>query len=74
MTADRILSQHGNVIAADFKPRPWWEELTVTIKCEWLYLDGIVGLLRVTTSFAGKPCGEPQHLFADLATGQIATL
>lgn len=73
MTTARILSQHGNVIAADFRPRASME-LTVGIHCETLYCDGLVTLIRATTSFAGKPFGEPQHILGNLATGQIATL
>ena len=70
----RILSQHGNVIAADFRPRAWWEELTVNIKTETLFCDSHITLIRVTTSFAGEPFGEPQHILGNLATGQIVNL
>ena len=72
MTA-RILSQHGNVIAADFRPSRT-AELTVNIHCETIYCDGLVTLIRVTMTFEGKPYGEPQHILGNLATGQIVNL
>ena len=68
----RIISQSGNVIAADFKPRASLD-LTVDIRCETLYCDALVTLILVTLTFGGKPyCA--QHILGNLATGQIATL
>ena len=69
----RILSQHGNVIAADFKLRTS-SELVITLKTETLFIDGFITLIRVTTVFEGKPIGSPQHILGDLTTGHIVQL
>lgn len=69
--SERILSQHGNVIAADFR-RPL--EIDISFKSEWLFVDGRVALMRIQTFIEGKPWGESLHVLADLATGRIATL
>ncbi len=50
MTA-RVLSQHGNVIAADFRPR---DRLTVEIKTEILYIDRLVCLMRFSLYYQGR--------------------
>lgn len=72
MTAERIRSQHGNVIAADFRPRPSLD-ITVTFKSETLYHDGAVMLTRTTTFLGDKPLGV-MHFAADLATGHVVQL
>lgn len=68
----RILSQHGNVIAADFKPRASLD-LTVNIKAETLYCDGLAVLLRTVASFEGKPIAVI-HFLSDLTTGRVVQL
>lgn len=68
---DRIRSLHGNVISADFRPRPA-PDLTVTLASEVLYCDGRVILTRATASFAGTEAAV--HLLGDLATGHVTTL
>ena len=72
MSTSRILSQHGNVIAADFKPRTS-SELVITLKTETLYCDGIVTLIRCTGDFAGKTYFST-HILGDLTTGHIVQL
>lgn len=71
MTADRILSQHGNVIAAEFRPRSL--ELDVTFQSETLFQDSAVMLLRTTASLEGKPI-LVTHFLGDLATGLVVQL
>jgi hypothetical protein len=68
----RILAQHGNVIAADFRPR---SEFTLSIRfaTETLYLDDRVMLMRVSALLDDRPL-LVQHVIGDLATGEIATL
>jgi hypothetical protein len=68
----RILSQHDNVIAADFRPRTSLD-ITVTFKTETLYADGTVMLLRTTASIGDKPF-LVTHILGDLATGAIVQL
>jgi hypothetical protein len=68
----RIRSHHGNVIAADFRPHTA-SDLTVTIKTETLYADGLVMLTRTTASFADKPI-LVTHFAGDLATGHLVQL
>lgn len=68
----RILAQHGNVIAADFRPRlPL--DLSIAFKSETLYLDSEVLLLRTTVLFGTRPLGV-LHFLSDLATGHIVQL
>ena len=71
MTA-RILSQHGNVIAADFRPRATF---TVSLSCktENLYEDDHILLTRTTASIDGKPL-TVLHLAGNKATGHIVQL
>jgi hypothetical protein len=69
----RIISQHGNVIAADFRPRASLD-LTVTFKRETPYADDSVMLLRLTTLLDGKPFGDAMHFAADQRTGRIVML
>jgi hypothetical protein len=68
----RIRSQHGNVISADFRPRTSLD-LTVTVKAETLYTDGLVVLTRATAYFADKPI-VTIHTLGDLATGHTVQL
>lgn len=70
MTADRILSQHGNVIAADFRPSL---KITVTLTTEMLYCDGRVTLIRSIAIMDGKPIAVT-HALGDHATGNVTTL
>ena len=72
MTTNRILSTHGNVIAADFRPRA---VLTVTLGCktEILYEDAHVMLTRTTVLMDGRAT-DPVHLAGDKATGRIVQL
>jgi hypothetical protein len=66
---DRILSQHGNVIAADFRPRL---SIEITFKTDTLYQDDRVLLTRTTALLGGRPlCAL--HVMGDLTTGRIAT-
>lgn len=69
MTA-RILSQHDNVIAADFRPRV---SIDVELRSETLYCDDHIILTRATALLGGKPIAV-MHFMANLETGQIATL
>ena len=68
----RILSEHGNVIAADFRPRV---ELTVDIGCktEILYEDDHVMVTRTTATIGGRPA-MTLHLAGNKATGHIVQL
>ncbi len=51
----RILSQHGNVISADFQPRPFdVSAIQIDIKTEILYCDHLVCLMRFHLLFEGK--------------------
>lgn len=70
---DRILSQHGNVIAADFKPTSPSLDLTVALASEVIYCDGHVTLIRTVGSIDGKPVFVI-HTLGDLATGNSTTL
>jgi hypothetical protein len=46
-----IISQHGNVIAADFRPRV---SIDIQVKSEILYCDEHVCLLRFHLVYDGK--------------------
>ena len=72
MTADRIRSRHGNVIAADFRPRTS-AQIAVTLTTETLYHDGHVTLLSTTAAIGGTPIATT-HVLGDLATGQATSL
>lgn len=72
MTA-RILSQHNNVIAADFRPSTS-RDLTIHVKSEVLYSDELVILTRTTAELGGKPLSAPLHFLGDFATGHIVQL
>lgn len=69
---NRILSQHGNVIAADFRPDRL-ADLTVTFTSETLYCDDHVILTRITATMGGKPI-IVLHFAGDLATGKSTNL
>ena len=68
----RILSRHGNVIAADFRPRA---SFTVSLSCktENLYEDDHVMLTRTTALVDGQPV-LTLHLAGNKATGHIVQL
>lgn len=68
----RILSQQGNVIAADFRPSTS-TSITVTLETETLYADDKIALVRTTGSIDGKPV-LMTHILGDLATGHIVQL
>ena len=70
---DRICSRHGNVIAADFRPRLKASDITVNLATETLYHDGHVVLIRTVASFGGKHVATV-HTLGDLATGHVTTL
>lgn len=72
MTSDRILSQHGNVIAANFAPDAK-ATMTVTLTNETLYCDGHVTLIRTIGHMGGKPAFT-FHTLGDLATGNATFL
>ncbi len=71
MTA-RVLSQHGNVIAADFRPRASLE-IPIRVQSEVLYRDDRVMLTRTTAYLGDKPCFVA-HFLGDLETGAIINL
>jgi hypothetical protein len=68
----RIISQHGNVISADFSAKPDHQAM-VTIKSETLYYDGSVMLTRTTALLNDKPISV-LHFLGDLAAGRIVQL
>ena len=59
----RILSQDGNVIAADFRTRPL--QVTISATAETLYTDDLVTLTRITYRVNGAPSAI-QHVMTDL--------
>jgi hypothetical protein len=69
----RILSQDGNVIAAQFDTR---FDLTFEINTEILLCDGRVFLMRVVYLHAGRPVKNlpVQHFLYDLETGRHTVL
>ena len=67
----RILSRHGNVIAAEFRPAS--PDLTINIKSEILYQDGSVLLMR-TTALIDDQTTATLHFLADMKTGSIVHL
>jgi hypothetical protein len=68
----RVLSQHGNVIAADFKKNASLDT-AVNFKSETLYCDGSVILTRITALSDDRPI-LVTHFLGDLATGTIVQL
>lgn len=71
MTA-RILSRHGNVIAADFRPRRL-ADISVRMTTETLYCDGHVTLIRATVQIGDEPPSRT-HILGDIAIGHIVQL
>ena len=69
---ERIRSRHGNVIAADFRPRPA-PALTFDLTTETLFCDGRITLVRSTATLGGKAVAVT-HVLGDLATGHVTTL
>lgn len=70
--ASRILSQDGNVIAADFRPSLDMS-VTVEVRSEVLYRDDRVMLTRTMALVGNKPCFA-MHFLGDLETGAIINL
>lgn len=70
---NRVVSQHGNVIAADFRPRRALDELHVTFQTDILCDDEHVLITRTTTTFAGERVAV-LHLAFNKATGRVAQL
>ncbi len=70
--SDRIRSQHGNVIAADFRPHATLDA-SVEIRNEVLYRDDRVMLTRLTALLGGKP-SYVTHFLGDLETGALINL
>lgn len=64
MTA-RILSQHGNVIAADFKPR---SSVDIEVKSEILFCDTQVCLMRFHLLYQGQVIAT-EHLTVQQPNG-----
>jgi len=50
---NRILATHGNVIAADFRPRAA-DAVEIAVQSEILYCDHLVCLLRFRLLFQGR--------------------
>lgn len=69
----RILSQHSNVIAAEFRRRV---NLTVEVTFDTLYQDDRVRLYCSRFSYGGQPVPTlpPDYFLADLRTGKVQTL
>jgi hypothetical protein len=66
----RILSQTGNVIAADFRPRA---SIEGSLSLEIIYSDDRVMLTRCAMHF-GDRCMGLFHFLADLQTGHVVNL
>ena len=73
MRNSRILSQHGNVIAADFRPKASLN-ISVDIKTEVVHRDEDVVLIKAAFFIGGKPFLPTQHYLFSLATGEHVTL
>jgi len=69
----RILSQHGNVIAADFRPPAPGLAITIEAKSEILFCDGYISILRSTIKIGDGPA-KVTHGMIDHTTGNIVTL
>ena len=69
---DRIRSQHGNVIAADFRPSNEYG-LSLTLRTTVLYQDASVVLVRTAITDRDRPVAV-SHVLGDLATGHVTTL
>lgn len=71
---NRVLSRHGNVIAADFRPRQTFD-LGIQMSSTVLHQDERVLVMRYDFSVAGTPMPAlTQHFMADLTTGRIVHL
>lgn len=68
----RVLSQHGNVIAADFRPRARLDA-SILIETEILYQDDRIVLSRTTATLGGRPF-MVTHFMGDMVTGEIVNL
>jgi len=68
----RILSRHGNVIAADFRPKPEFT-ITFTVRSEILFRDDAVMLTR-TTAYCGDEPLMVLHFAGDLKTGRVTQI
>lgn len=66
----RILSRHGNVIAADFRKRA---KITLRISSEILYRDEHVMLTR-STAYAGEKPVMVIHFVGDFKTGEVTKI
>ncbi len=64
------IKQCGKVINYDFAPNHY---LTVQMRCDRLYADERVLLMRFTYTLGGKPFGV-MHFMADIVTGKITHL
>lgn len=62
MTPRRILSQSGNVIAADFRKRT---SIDIQVKAQVLYCDELIYLARFTLLFNGEVIAT-EHITAAL--------
>lgn len=65
MTTDRIRSQHGNVIAADFGPRKRVGPIEIPVSVETLYADELTILLRCRIG------DHVWHMLGDAVTGKV---
>jgi hypothetical protein len=72
LTVSRILSQHGNVIAADFRPRTSLD-LTISLKADILYADEAILVMRYTATLGKEPI-MVTHFIGDIATGNVVQL
>ncbi|WP_152051816.1 hypothetical protein [Tautonia marina] len=70
---DRIRSQHGNVIAADFRPRVGEITVGIEFRSETLYCDDHIILTRATAFMDGEVIAV-MHFAGNLQTGTIVTL
>src|SRR5262249_54846879 len=66
----RILAEHGNVIAVDFRPHA---SPGLSIRSEILYRDDAVMLTRTTGTLGDEPI-LVMHFMGDLKTGRITNL
>lgn len=67
---NRILSQSGNVIAADFRPSL---DIDLDIQSEVIYCDDAIMVTRTTATIAGEPF-MVVHFMGDLVTGHVIHL
>jgi hypothetical protein len=62
---NRIRSQHGNVIAVDFRPQPRTGSLNLSMSVETLFADEHTILLRCRIG------SQIWHMLGDTATGKV---